>query len=379
MKKYCFKFIQSCLTVVVFLLICSASYAQSFIINTSLLEGVEISSDNIFNYQITNALNAGQSVIVKGTLRYRNSTLKLSYSFNTFLSPGVTTFTKDQASRSTWDFSEQGLKELFFQYNKLPQGTYEYCVEIQLAKVNTETPLDDPASSCVYQTVNDVFLINLVDPENDAKLHEYYPVLSWVVNYPFASELTYRIRVAEQKKGQNLQNAITRNNPVYQERGLTGTSVTYPITAKPLETFQPYAWTVDAYYKGILLGGAEVWKFTIVKDSLLKPVDVESSYVELNLEKKVSELLVPGVLKLKYIERNLRVDTLSFELYDDNGRIVKMPEKGWQVIKGDNRKVIQFHEVISLKHNKGYRLNISNSSGEQFIVPFRYLNPLFLK
>ncbi|MDI9320988.1 MAG: hypothetical protein QM530_11045, partial [Phycisphaerales bacterium] len=230
---------------------------QALAVDLSLIDGIELNSDNIFNYRIDNRGDKPMQVAVTGRVYYRRSALNFTYKYNLLLQPGINTMSKNNIPNPIWTFSEAGLKELFVNYNKLPQGTYEYCVSVIPQKLSGEQIPSDEPNACTYQTVEDIFLINLVTPENDAKIYEYNPMLAWVVNYPFASELTYKLRVAELKQGQNPQNAVTRNNPMYKDDHVMTTGTVYPVAAKPLQKWQPYVWTVDAYYKGILLGGAE--------------------------------------------------------------------------------------------------------------------------
>lgn len=354
-------------------------HAQSVIVDLGLLDGTEINAKNVFDFRIINNGSYSGTAVVTGSLRYRNSPLQFSYSFTTTLHSGVNSFNKDIVGSPSWNFSSSALRELFFNYNKLPEGTYEYCVRVKLNGTNPENPLDDAVDGCTYYTINDIFLINLVDPEDDAKIYELYPMFSWVVNYPFASELTYRIRVAELKKGQNKQNAITRNNPVYQDKNVLTTGITYPITARPLEKFQPYVWTVDAYYKGILLGGAEVWKFTIIEDTLFKIIPKNQPYIELNREQGGTAYYAVGSLKLKYLENEVVSDTLHYSLTDEKGKEIRMKDPVWAVSRGENRTVITFQDVVNLKHLKNYNFSVTNSKGRTYTVRFKYVNPIYIK
>lgn len=353
------------------------SYGQNMVVSLDMLDGMEITQNNIFNFQVINNSGATQHVQVTGTLRYRNSQLRMGYTFNTSIAPGVNIFSKEKASGVNWTFSETALRELFFNYNKLPQGTYEYCVALRINGQGNESQQGPPVDGCLYNTSNDIFLINLVSPENNAKLSEQYPMLSWMVNYPFASALTYKIRVAEQKKGQNPQNAITRNPAMYQDNSIMGTNVVYPVTAKPLEKWQPYVWTVDAYYKGILLGGAEVWKFMIVDDSILKALPHESFYVDITKEKDQVTYYAVGKIKIKYVLDEKVQENLKIVLKDKNGNEIKLKMKELNAVLGDNRYEIDLKEQ-SLKHLDKYQVVVTNTSNEQFIIPITYINPDFL-
>jgi hypothetical protein len=351
---------------------------QQVLVNLGMLDGLDLTPANIFNYQLINNSGKTQSATVKGTLHYRGSRLQMGYTFNTTLQPGVNAFSKDNVGNPVWTFSDNALKELFFNYARLPQGTYEYCVELTIKPQGQETQPSEPVDACLYNTARDIFLINLVSPENDAKLYEHNPMLNWVVNYPFASELTYRVRVAELKKGQNAENAITRNNPMYQDNNVMGTTVTYPVTAKPLETWQPYVWTVDAYYKGILLGGAEVWKFTIVEDSVTEPIPRETSYLDIRNEKGGTIVYTIGKLKFKYELNDLKSDSLTIRLLYANEEI-KLKNSLFNAVRGDNRYEIDFTDHPALKHLKIYTAEIANTTGEHFTIRFKYINPEFIQ
>jgi hypothetical protein len=347
-------------------------------VDMAMIDGVEINSESIFNYRINNMTSQSQQVDVLGRVHYRRSGLWFTYRYSMTVQPGYTQISRSSIPTPVWAFSETGLKDLFLTYNKLPQGTYEYCVSVAVRKPGAESAINDP-SACVYQTVEDLFLINLVTPENDAKIYEYNPMLGWVVNYPFASELTYKLRVAELKQGQNPQNAITRNNPMYKDDHLMTTGTVYPVTAKPLVKWQPYVWTVDAYYKGILLGGAEVWKFTIVDDSILNSLPKESFYVDIRQEKNTSIYYAIGEVKLKYVLDEKNEEVINVSLQSENGKEIKLKTKEVKMVLGDNRLDINLKEETTLGHLKKYILTFKNSNGEVFYLPFKYVNPDLIK
>lgn len=349
----------------------------SVLVDLSMVNGIELTPKNVYNYRIVNNAAEMKEVVVTGTLKYRNSTLRANYTFNTQLYPGNNQFSEANVMNPTWQFSDNSLKELFFNYGKLPQGTYEYCVSIRLKKVFAENPDVDPINDCIYQTVNDIFLINLLEPEDNAKIYEKNPMLSWVVNYPFASALTYKVRVAELKKGQNNISAITRNNPVFQESNVAPTNIVYPVTARPLQVFQPYVWTVDAYYKGILLGGAETWRFTIIEDSLLVPVDVNDSYYDFEQHIGETRVAAPGSLRLKYNSDRM-VDTMDVQVFNNKNEEVSIQDHRIALKSGFNYIDIVFFERANLKHNKNYTFRI-RVNDKTFDIPFVYQNPLYLK
>lgn len=354
-------------------------YAQDIIVNMAPVDGIELTPGNLLSFQVQSTRQQRCHALIKGTIQFRKSDMRIGYRFEYDLLPGVNMIPAN-AVRPQFEYSSQALRELFEQYRKLPQGIYEYCVSVK-PDYNMNENIPGPViDECVYHKSEDIFLINLIDPENDAKIYEYNPMLSWSVNHPFAAALTYRIRVAEIKQGQNTIAAITRNNPIYDERNLMQMSTIYPVYAKPLQKNQPYAWTVDAYYKGILLGGAEPWKFTIIEDSLYKAIPRDPSFVDIRREQGYYDLYAPGLLKLKYDLDDLKTDSLSLKLIDKGGSEIRLKAfPSLKAVYGDNRFILDFKEEQPLKHLQPYTLLILSETGRTYRILFKYANPELLK
>ncbi len=362
------------------LLPCTAeqSWGQAgLVLNMGTIDGVDLTPDNVFNYTIQSNISKPADAVIRGKLTYRSTGYSFSYSYHYTLRPGVNVITKDQV-HPQWTFSSSAFRELFMEYKKLPAGTYEYCVEAVQAGPGGEAPAGGSDADCLYGKVDDLFLINLVSPENNAKLHENYPVLTWMVNYPFASALTYKVRVAEVKDGQNNTAAVNRNNPVYEESNVVQTTVAYPVYAKELEKFIPYAWTVDAYYKGVLLGGAEAWRFTIIDDSVMMGIPRQTYFVDIRNERDMATYYAVGLIKLKYVLDEQTSDTLSVRLLDKNNKEIKFDTKPLQAKLGDNRFELNLKDQASLKHLSLYTLVLTNSLHQEYHLPFKYINPDFL-
>lgn len=375
MSKHYLWILAACLLCCTF----SRTHAQAeVLVNLAPVDGIDITPDNILNFQIQSNLTKNSNALIKGTIRYRKSDLKISFQFEYMLRPGINIIPADRI-RPQYDYSSSALKELFEQHKRLPQGIYEYCVSVKPEYHQSEVTPGPVYDECVYHKSEDIFLINLVDPENNARIYEYNPLLTWTVNYPFVGALTYRIRVAEIKPGQNTVAAITRNNPIYDEKNLMQMSLAYPVYAKALEVNKSYAWTVDAYFRGLLLGGAEPWKFTIVEDSLLTGVPKDPSYVNIRKETGNYSFYAPGLLKIKYDLEDLRTDSLSLQLLDKNNKEVKITPSALQAVYGDNRFIIDFKDTQPLKHLQSYRLLFHSQTGKTYHLLFKYVNPELIK
>lgn len=351
--------------------------AQQTITDLSAIDGVDITPDNILNYQVQLLDPHPADVRIKGVIRYRNSDLRIEYSFNTRLQPGLNSFSRDVVS-PRFEFSSGALRELFQIHKVLPLGTYQYCVIITLPNGENTT---GGQGDCLFRKSEDQFMISLVDPPNDAKLYEYNPLLTWIATYSFSNELTYRVRVVEMKEGQNAANAIVRNNPVYSERNLSQNTVVYPMYAKPLKAHQPYVWTVDAYYKNILLGGAEPWKFTIIEDSLRTSLPSASSYIDLNIDEGINRYYAVGNIKLKYVENDFLQNVLTLR-FVRKGKEVKKMEMVWSVSRGENFTSYDLSD-FNLKHNEEFEViaefKRTKSNTIKKVIKYKYVNPDFVQ
>lgn len=357
----------------------SHAYTQqgAISVNLSTVDVGGLNKKAMFDYQVNATGQAAGSISLKGTLKYRNAPHGLSYTLTVPLRPGINNMA-EHIERARFEYSSSSVKELFELFDKLPEGTFQYCV--QVTGLGGEA-LQELVEDCVFGRNEDLFLINLVDPEDKAELYELNPMLSWVANHPIASALSYKIKVVEMKKGQNTVNAVKRNNPVYEEQGLMQMSINYPIYAKPLQVGSTYAWTVDAYYRDLLLGGAEPWQFTIVEDSLLKGIAKDPAFIDIAKESGAINLYAPGLIKLKYTLKDLRSDSLQLQLFNKDQKEVKLPKdmQKLDAVNGDNRYVIDLKEGIRLKHLNAYTLLITNSSGQQYRLVFKYANPDLIK
>jgi len=345
---------------------------QNIIINLAQIDGMPITPDNIFNYQVQSS--GPGKVQVNGTIRYRNSNMSISYSFPYTLRQGMNMLNADDV-HPQWQFSSSALQDLFFTYKVLPEGTFEYCVTVTPSSVVKEST-NGLFDECLYYRSDDIFMINLIYPEDKAKLIEYNPMLSWMANYSFSSDLTYRIRVAAIMQGQNPVNAVMRNQPVYDESNLMQNSIVYPIYAKPLVVNQPYAWEVDAFYKGLLLGGSETWQF-IIPDSLPPVAKANRSFIDIQRENGLNKLTALGGLKLKYILKDSQNDSLYLEITNDKNKDCPLKPNKLNATYGDNRYVLDLADSSSLKHMNIYTLTIKTKTKHEYKLLFQYVNPEF--
>jgi hypothetical protein len=156
-------------------------------------------------------------------------------------------------------------------------------------------------------------------------------------------------------------------------------SIIYPLYAKPLEANKPYAWTVDAYYKGILLGGAEPWQF-IIYDSLPPEVKVDRAYIDITRETGANHLTAIGTLRLKYVLEDQMYDSLFLSLVNakDINQKYKLNPGALKAKYGDNRYELDLKNGSNVKHMTNYIMLIKTKTGHEYKLPFQYINPDYL-
>lgn len=351
----------------------SQVYAQQdYLVQFGSLVANTVSKQNHLNYTIYSSENRVELFTVEGKISFRGSKAFVQYRGSIKLNQG-SNLVSDNIKNVQYSYSSATVKKLFEQHGKLPNGDFSYCVYIY--KPGGES-LNAVAENCIYSENTDMFILNLVSPDDKAKLKELNPLFNWMVNSSIVSDLTYKLRVVEIKEGQKAANAIMRNRPVYEESGIRSFSQVYPFTAKSLEYFQPYAWTVDAYYRDVHMGSAETWQFVIIDDSLMAGIPKDVPYLDFELEKGGNKVFAVGELKLKYYLKEHSFETFKIALFDEKNTAVWNSEL--KCVTGDNWFALDFKTRPKLKHLKRYQLNLKNEFGKEFKVLFQYVNPDFL-
>src|ERR1700744_4845191 len=93
-----------CLLIMLLFPVLSFGQHPSATINLSQIDGIDITPDNIFNFQVYSTLGASNYALIKGVIHYRNSNLSLSYSFHYTLRQGLNMISADMVSPQ-WQFS----------------------------------------------------------------------------------------------------------------------------------------------------------------------------------------------------------------------------------------------------------------------------------
>lgn len=358
------------------ILLSNIMYGQDYFIIDLNNVFVQNGQVDLLNVQIINTGSKEEKVHLTGKVKISNSHELISFSKDITLPLGAFNLSTIRNSISTV-FSSLSLKDLYENHKLLPLGRINYCIEIfKLSRLGENYQYNLLANECININNDNPFIIELIDPEDNSKINTFNPNFTWVVNSPLIGQLQYRLILAPILKGQSKADALKRNALLFDQKNISTTSILYPIFAKTLEVNKKYAWNVEAYYKGHLLGSAKPWCFEILADTIIDSTQTYISYLDVLAQNDYGEVIVPGTLKLKYQLKNHRNDTLSLKLEDNKGKEVKLKSYNIQNIKyGDNRFEINFYQNLPLKHNKKYTLYLSGKYFTDKKIVFIYKNP----
>ncbi len=254
----------------------------------------------------------------------------------------------------------------YFSNQFFPVGSYSICYRL-LNDANTKALL--LGNECTSFESAPLSPPVLVYPYNQAYITEKSPVFSWTLPAPIGmmNGLTYTYSIYPLEDNQSALEAVERNIPLVNQI-VNNPFLTLNAGNVRLQQTVPYAWRVIA--KDI--NGNEVksdaFKFTIMPDSIMQIINSEP-FVNVNADKTEIFKVHQGIIKLDYT--NQLKDTLL------QGRIENMTdanEKGYKfsiLLKGVSNQISrEINSLGRLKEGKLYRLILTNSVGEKFILRF---------
>lgn len=352
--------------------------SQPLLVHLSSVEGMGLNKESLLQFQIQSMDSRPQRCRVEGRLQFRQGGEHLGFSFDYTVHPGMN-YLEGSLVRPTWTFSSSGLHSLFMNHGLVPQGHYRYCVTVRGLSSGGEGAVLEEADDCIYGFSEDRFMLELMSPPDGSRLYEFHPVFSWVATYPFVGELRYHFRLAEIREGQDARSAIQRQRPLYSQRQLMSPSLVYPMDGKPLELWHRYAWTVDAYYRGLHLGGSEVWEFMIVEDSAHEARVLSLPYLNLSRDDGRQEYQAVGQMKLLYEEFNFLENVLEIQVLRSRGSGGE--PLIWEVVHGLNYKQIDLSDY-GFRHKERFELQIDSAplrgQPQRRRLKCVYINPIYV-
>jgi hypothetical protein len=263
----------------------------------------------------------------------------------------------------------------FLQSQKqLPSGMFKHCIRVINAGGENEDEFCQDLDS-----ENNSFL-NLVFPNDNDTIETTTPLLTWTHSEPF-TVLTpgesFRIVLVKMNAGQNAEEAVLSNQPLFIMSNIFRHDVQYPFDAPQLKEGESYGWQVQkmaAGGQGIIVK-TESWKFTVKGAA---PV-AENKYAVLK-KKPDGGFYTAANNKLYFrFEEDYRGSQLSCIIYDEKHQAIN-PEPENEQQKAQNQNAVQVKsngynrfeidlEVMRLKTGF-YYLEVRNEKNELFVLKF---------
>ncbi|MGQ3013504.1 MAG: hypothetical protein ACT6QS_07350, partial [Flavobacteriales bacterium] len=120
----------------------------------------------------------------------------------------------------------------------------------------------------------------LLSPADGDTVQTPNPILTWTPAFSTFAQgnVTYILKVVPILYGQDAQQAIMANFPMYMESNIPMPLQMYPNTAQPLDSNHRYAWQVEGRADGLSLGSSEVWEFCYCFPGFTVPQDTIRYY-----------------------------------------------------------------------------------------------------
>ncbi|MEO0019840.1 MAG: C25 family cysteine peptidase [candidate division WOR-3 bacterium] len=212
----------------------------------------------------------------KKVLVYRANSNKLN------LPPGKTTKRlQDIKLQDQW--YRQGYEVFYLRSGTIPEGNYEYIV----------TLMPDLGGDTGQFVVRKPAPPRLLAPPDGAQLWGINPVVfDWTSVFPPQvipipqQKVKYTLRIVEILPGQTKEEALSTNQPWFEQTTINLTQLTYPTSAKSFEANKEYAWEVVAQVGSLTLT-SEKRRFKRANIPQ-KPAELQCLTVERRVERKAN-------------------------------------------------------------------------------------------
>lgn len=236
----------------------------------------------------------------------------------------------------------------------LPEGNYKLCVGS--SAVNE--------SNCVNyrHTVRPSPLcVNLVQPFNESEVNTQIPTFIWASQATGANGVASEIKISEPVSNKRREVQHFSLPAHFQKSELTGSAITYPVNALPLEQGKHYHWNVNLIYNGMMVCRSEVWTFKIPMDSIPDELPINLAYINLDEISDMPSYFILGELKLQF-KAVKPEETAEISVFDSDNKRVKLKEDHITFEKNNPFVVYNFEENGKLDHLKEYTVNIKSTT-----------------
>ena len=278
---------------------------------------------------------------------------------------GMTTLTPSVRSSIPVIYAKSALAQTLRETGRLSFGTYILCYRCLDAKDQTVLGV-----ACRERTVLPMLPPELISPANGENVETLQPLLLWRGPMPLQQNgVSYALRLVEKPTDKTDAFSALRMRAPLVNAMVKTTYLPYPITAKPLEDGKTYAWQVEAKAGDLSLGATEAWTFTVKLPKIVPIVRPEQSYCWVK-EVEDGRYCSPTD-SLKFMYDNLEGETtLTYSLTNTATKTLEKSLPTISLSAGTNALVLPFETLKSIAPKVLYRLEIVNSKGRHYFLPF---------
>jgi len=252
----------------------------------------------------------------------------------------------------------------------LPVGSYQVCYTIIEQTTKNSLPATD---ECIPVEVAPLSPPLLNAPADNDTIATRSPLFQWIPPAPLSmfSNLNYEFVLVEVAKGQNVNDAIQKNTPIYYQSAIRNMFLAYPSSGKALEQGKIYAWQVIAKNGNSYAEKTESWAFTVKKDSIKIILDYEA-YPAMSQGSNGTYYSCQGKIKFSY-KNEINDSTLQVQFYK-KGHEDAAPvfSKAIKVQRGQNYIDADIKEHRVFLEGEIYTMEAVNSKKEKWTLVFKY-------
>ena len=329
-------------------------------LNIGLRKNYEINLEKDISIQIQNSsLKKYELKIVGIVVDNFGSSVQFESDYFNLAAKGHLSFINLQNRIIGFNFNNSEWNHFYKSNNYLPSSVANLCIKLLMRESNEVL-----GQEC-QDIVLDIQPPILIYPEDQSIINTINPVLGWLAatNQYKANGITYSIKLSEYLEGvsnvdllANSPNSFTLNN--YIQNSYPYKDINYPLMFK-----KQYIWQVCAYQGGQKLNCSEIWRFNIDSIKVDKQGKIPIIYIEPLGSSNHKSVKYIGNVPIKY-DSDISEGIVRIGLYDPSKRQYLGETISQSIHYGDNRFFINPDDIETIKKNKEYILEFTNSANK---------------
>jgi hypothetical protein len=252
----------------------------------------------------------------------------------------------------------------------LPIGRYQVCYTLILVDAHKSgLPAQE---ECIPAEVQPLNPPQLNYPANKDTITTNYPVLQWLPPAPINlfSDLNYQLILVELNKGQNVNDAIQKNTPIYTQDRVKDLYFNYSSSTNALENGKTYGWQIIAKNGNSYAEKTEAWQFTVRKDSATIILDNEA-YPALKQGTTGAYYICQGKIRFSY-NNEIADSSVLIQFYEGQNDKQVIFSNLAKTERGQNYLDININSNRFFREGKSYVMELINSRKESWTLRFKY-------